>query len=68
MGTIAGPKGLRLMARRQACRCDCGTNWVLSEHRHSWRTMRGASAQPGPSMLLPMASMTCWGRPERIVS
>eukprot|EP00974_Lingulodinium_polyedra_P117678 11164149-Lingulodinium_polyedra.AAC.1 len=66
METIAGPKGLCLMARRQACRCDCGTSWVLSEQRHSWRMTRGASAQPGPLMPLPMVSMTCGGRPERM--
>eukprot|EP00974_Lingulodinium_polyedra_P025214 2437671-Lingulodinium_polyedra.AAC.1 len=66
METISGPKGLCRMAGRQACRCDCGASWVLSEQRHSWRTIRGSPGQPGPSMLRPMASMTCGGRPERM--
>eukprot|EP00974_Lingulodinium_polyedra_P072769 7043397-Lingulodinium_polyedra.AAC.1 len=33
MATTSGPKRLRTMARRQACRCDCGINWVLREQR-----------------------------------
>eukprot|EP00974_Lingulodinium_polyedra_P071594 6926164-Lingulodinium_polyedra.AAC.1 len=60
MATTSRPNGLLTMARRQACRCDCGMSCVLRAHRHWLRSTPGLQAHPGPSTEVPTASKT-WG-------
>eukprot|EP00974_Lingulodinium_polyedra_P035729 3429215-Lingulodinium_polyedra.AAC.1 len=63
MATAPGPNGLRAMARRQACKCDCGISWVFKEQRQGVLRTRDSPAHAGPSTAVPTALMTRGGEP-----
>eukprot|EP00974_Lingulodinium_polyedra_P132571 11222292-Lingulodinium_polyedra.AAC.1 len=63
MATTPGPNGLCTMARRQACRCDCGISCVSREQQQRVLRMRGSPAHAGPSTTAPIASMAFGGSP-----